>query len=243
MRLLTDIDHQQVREEAEASPAFGTKLSRMMDRSDGLRRMDESAMRAVLNELDGKSFPQSKGEWPVLRKRLNTLIRGLSKDIETSISKLSLNEKTRMLESYAHGGVQVHAQMAEYPVEPFGQWTEIATVVIGAAGSLYGAKLQSDTAKELAKIQAAGEARSLDAQMSIAKAQMALQAAQVKSLEQQTAAITAGTSAPGATGTSVRVPGTVASVLTKDIGGGIPLWSIPVGVGALGTILYFVFKG
>lgn len=243
MRLLTDIDHRQLSEEAAASPAFGRKLSAMIDRPDGTRLIDESAMRAALNELDGRSFPGSRGEWLVLRKRLNALVREVAGDIGRSVEALSLADKARALEAYAKGGVQVYAEpLGEYPVESLGQWDAIVTAIAGAASSMYGAKLQSSTQTQIAKIQAAGETRSLEAQMTLAKAQMALQAAQVKQIEDQTAAIKAGTSTGTAAGTTAR-PSGITAVLTKDIGGGVPLWSIPVGVGVLGTILYFVFKG
>ena len=245
MRVITDIDHRLLREEAAANPAFGRKLERMMDRPDGHRLIDESVKRAVLNEMEG-SYPESKGEWPVLRRRLNEIVRYIPKAIDESLSTLSLEQKTRMLEAYAHGGVQVHAQMAEYPVESLGQFAEIIGAVVTAASSVYGAKLQSDTQRAIAKIQAEGAAKSLDAQMSLAKAQMALQAAQLKSIEQQTAAVEAGVPLPGTPGAKpgvkpVSAPSGVVGVLTKDIGGGIPL-VVPV-VGVLGTILYFVFKG
>jgi hypothetical protein len=256
------MDHQQLREEYKANPRFGMKLERMLSLPGGARLIDDSAKRAVLNELDG-SHPESKGEWTVLRRRFNAIIRSIPKSIEESVSKLSLQDKTRMLEAYAHGGVQVHAQMAEYPVESLGQYAEIIGAVVSAASAVYSAKLQSTTQKQIAKIRAAGEARSLDANMTLAKAQMALQAAQVKSLEQQTAAIQSGNplpsmpstpgapavyrtpGAPGSAGgpgaSGDEAPSGIMSVVTKDIGGGVPL-VVPV-VGVLGTILYFVFKG
>jgi len=250
--ILTDIDHRLLREEAAVSPAFGRKLEAMIDRPNGVALLNDSARRAVLNELNPREYPKSKGEWTVLRKQMRILLRDIPKSIDESLSKLSLEEKTRMLEAYAMGGVQVHAQMAEYPVESLGQIAEIIGAVVGAASSVYGAKLQSNTQKQIAKIQAAGEAKSLEANMTIAKAQMALQAAQVASIQQQTAAIESGTTLPGATPeiaaaiaakkAELASPGgSIMAAITKDIGGGVPL-VVPV-VGVLGTVLYFVFKG
>lgn len=248
MRLLTDIDHRQLSEEAAANPAFGRKLAAMIDRPDGLKRIDESAMKAVLNELDGRSFPGSKGEWPVLRKRLNTLVRDVARDIQKSVDSLSLPDKVRMLETYARGGIQVYAEpLGEYPVESLGQWEAIVGAIAGAASSIYGAKLQSSTQTQIAKIQAASEMKSLEMQMTLAKAQMAMQAAQVKQIEDQTAAIKAGTAT--ATGTSATGGAATFSKATDAAAGitqttgGLPLWAIPAGIGVLGTIIYAVVKG
>lgn len=240
--ILTDIDHRLLREEAAVNPAFGRKLEAMIDRPNGAALLDDSARRAVLNELNSREYPQSKGEWTVLRKQMRLLLRDIPKAIDESISKLSLKEKVQVLEAYAKGGVQVHAQMAEYPVESLGQFAEIIGAVVGAASSVYGAKLSADTAKQIAKIRAEGEARSLDVQTTIAKAQIAIQGAQMKQLQeiqQQTAAATAGAAPSGAK--PAASSGGIVSVATKDIGGGIPLIA-PVALG-LGVVLYFVFKG
>jgi hypothetical protein len=247
VRILTDIDHRQISDEAAANPAFGRKLAAMIERPNGLKLIDESAARAVLNELDGRSFPESRGEWPVLRKRFNILIRDVARDIQKSVDALTLDEKADILNAYAKGGVQVVVRpLGEYPVESLGQWEAIVGAIAGAASSIYGARVQSSTQKEIAKIQAATEARSLEAQMTLAKAQMALQAAQVQQINQQTAAITAGTAPAGTapTGTAAKfaTSSSMASALTKDVGG-LPLWAIPAGIGVVGSIIYAVVKG
>jgi hypothetical protein len=195
--LLTDVDRRQLNEEAKVNPAFGQKLARMLDHPNGVWLIDESARRAVLNELDPKAYPESKGEWTVLRQRLNSIIRDLGKQINESVDNLSLDETSDMLMTYARGGIQVSAHpMGEYPVEALGQWEALVGAVVGAATSIYGAKLQSKTQRDIAKIQAAGAAKSLDAQMSLARAQMSLEAAKIKQIEDQTAAIKAGGEAP-----------------------------------------------
>lgn len=237
--ILTDIDHRLIREEAAANPAFGRKLEAMIDRPNGAALLDTSARRAVLNELNPREFPQSKGEWTVLRKQMRLLLRDIPKGIDESISKLTLEEKTRALEAYAKDGVQVHAQMAEYPVESLGQFAEIIGAVVGAATSIYGARLSASTATQIAKIRADGEAKSLAVQTTIAKAQMAIQGAQVKQLQELTQQTDAATSSGAKPATSA--PSGIVALVTKDIGGGIPLVA-PVALG-LGVVLYFVFKG
>lgn len=241
--ILTDIDHRLLREEAAANPAFGRKLEAMIDRPNGAALLDDSARRAVLNELNPREYPKSKGEWTVLRKQMRLLLRDIPKSIDESISKLTLEEKVRVLEAYARDGVQVHAQMADYPVESLGQFAEIIGAVVGAATSIYGAKLSANTAKQIAQIKADGEAKSLSVQTTIAKAQLAIQGAQTKQLQeiQQQTVAAQQANAPSAAANPSAPSGGIVALATKDIGGGIPLVA-PVALG-LGVVLYFVFKG
>jgi hypothetical protein len=260
--VLTDVDRRQLAEEAAANPAFGAKLARMLNYADGVRLIDESAKRAVLNELDPKAHPESKGEWTMLRRRLNFIVRDLSKQINESVERLSLDEAASMLDTYARGGVRVEArQMGEYPVESLGQWDALVGAIAGAATAIYGAKLQSKTQKDIAKIQAGSAQRSLDAQMSLARAQMALEAAKVKQIEDQTAAIKAGGAVPDygpvsagapagtpAGTTSVKTSGAApaagpskAMKMTEDLTKGpfgMPLWVLPVAAGTIGVVFH-----
>lgn len=214
-RLFAPVDQRQIMEEIEENPGFGKKLSVMLHQRDGARAVAASAKRAALNELDG-SFPQSRGEWVTLRRRLRVLARDIPGAITKQIEMMSLPEKTRALRALASGsGVsfQLGAEAAT-TAAPTNIWSSIIGGIATAAATVYGAKLVSDANKDIAKIQASSAASSTAANAQIAQAQAALQAA-------QTAA------AARSSGGEV---------------GGIPIWAIPVGLGVLGIVLYFVLK-
>lgn len=230
--LLTSIDHRQFQEEAEADPAFGRKLQRMLEQPDGTRKVDESAMRAILNELNPRDYPGSRGEWKVLRRRFRAVLRGVKEQLDQEFSNLPLHRRVEKLESYTRRGVRVSPQrLGEYPVESLGQWEAIVGAVAAAATSVYSAKLQSQTAKELAKIQQAGEMRQLEANMTLARAQMALDSARLKQIEDETARITSGapaTSVRPGSGVTPGAPGTPgAGASGGATAGGTPGWVAP----------------
>jgi hypothetical protein len=221
-RLFPTVDQRQILEEIRENPSFGRRIEKMLHHRDGVRMVEQSAKRAALNELDGKSFPESKGEWITLRKRLRVLARDIPAAIERGIEGMTLAEKTRALRAIAQGrGIALQlgadATTTAAPATGGSIWTSLITGIASAASSVYAAKITSDTQKDIAKIQTQSAATQASYANQIAQAQAALAAAQ------QSAAARASSG------------GEVA---------GIPLWGVVLGaVAVLGTIFYFVTRG
>jgi len=216
-RLFSTVDQRQIMEEVKENPSFGNKIVAALHSRGGAAVVAASAKRAALNELDGKSFPESKGEWLMLRRRLRVLARDIPAAIREQVEGMTLPEKTRALRALASGGgfsLQLGAEAV--PAGGGDIWGGIIGSIATAAGSIYSAKLTNDANKDIAKIQASGVAAQAAAQNQIAQAQAALEAARVQS------------AARAASGGEV---------------GGVPVWGIALGaIGILGVILYLVFK-
>lgn len=140
-------DRQIVIEEANADPAFCAKLVKLMaTNADWGHLVANSAKEAIVNELDPSRFGHRAGQWRVLRERL----RGILKDVPGLVDKIA---------KYRAAG----------RTPGLGQWDIIGSLVgavAGAAGSIYTAKVQSDTQKQMQQAQ-------LNAQMAAIRAQQA----------------------------------------------------------------------
>lgn len=225
-RLFNTVDQRQILEEIKENPTFGKRIQQMLHHRHGVQMVEGSAKRAALNELDGKSFPESKGEWITLRRRLRVLVRDIPGAIEKGIEGMTLAEKTRALQAIASGKgfalqLGADAATATAPAGSGSIWTSLISGIASAATSVYTAKLTSDAQKDIAKIQTQSAATQAAYANQIAQAQAALAQAQAQ------AGATGGGAAAG--GGSV---------------GGIPMWGVVVGaVAILGGIFYFVMRG
>ena len=227
-RLFNTVDQRQILEEIKENPAFGKRIQQMLHHRHGVQMVEGSAKRAALNELDGRSFPESKGEWITLRRRLRVLVRDIPGAIEKGIEGMTLAEKTRALQSIAAGrgfALQLGADAATATTSTAGTgsiWTSLISGIASAATSVYTAKLATDAQKDIAKIQTQSATTQAAYANQIAQAQAALAQAQA-----QAGVTTGGAAATGG--------GAV---------GGIPMWGVVVGaVAILGGIFYFVMKG
>lgn len=148
-------DRQIVIDEANADPSFCAKLVRAMTtNADWAHLVAQSAKEAIVNELDPSRFGHRAGQWRMLRERL----RGILKDVPGLVDKIA---------KYRASGKQ----------PGLGQWDIIGTLVSsigGAAASIYGAQLQTDAQKDLARIQANAAMKAAQAQMAALQAQQAM---------------------------------------------------------------------
>lgn len=210
------IDQRQILDEIDENPKFGKVLTAWLHTPGGADQIGHSAKRSILNELDG-SYPQSKGEWITLRRRLRVILRDMPIEINKQISRMSLAQKTAALRALASGG-DINFQLSQLD---FG--SILGGVISSAAtagATIYGAKLQSDTQKQIANIQATSVANQAAAQVQIAQAQAALAAAQAK------AASGGGDILGGGGGGSSAL-----------------VWAVPAGLGVLGLIIWLVMRG
>lgn len=211
-RHFPSIDQRQILDEIEENPRFGKTLTAWLHAPGGAGKIALSSKRAILNELDG-SYPESKGEWITLRKRLRVILRELPVAIEREIGQMSLAQKTAALWAVAKGG-KIDFQLSQFD---FGAiLSGVLTTAASAGASIYGSKLQADAAKQVAAIQASSVANQAAAQVQIANAQAALAAAQ-------------GRTASGGSG--------------GGGGGSTLMWAVPAGVGVLGLVLWLAMRG
>lgn len=211
-RHFPSIDQRMILDEIEENPKFGKVLTAWLHTPGGADKIGHSAKRSILNELDG-SYPESKGEWITLRRRLRVILRDLPAEINKQVSRMSLTQKTAALRAYAYGG-DIDFQLSQLD---FGSILGgVLSSAASAGASIYGAKLQSDTQKQIATIQATSVANQAAAQVQIANAQAALVAAQQKAA-----------SGGGITG------GDAGSTL---------VWAVPAGLGVLGLIVWLVMR-
>lgn len=220
--LFPNIDQRQMIEEMDANPAFGKKLTAMLHDQNAVPLVMQSAKRAILNELNPKEHPESKGEWTTLRKRFNLLVNDIPAAVDKQIKSMSPAQKMAVVKVIAQGG-EIGLQLgaaAPVPAAPAAggdMWGSIIGSIAQAAGSVYAAKITTDAQKDVAKIAANTATQTAAMQQQMAQSQLLIEAAKAKAAA-------------------------VGSALTSDVGG-IPIWTIPVGLGVLGLVLYFVFKG
>jgi hypothetical protein len=203
-------------EEAMADPAFGDQLSQVLSQEGGVKAVALCMRHAVVNEMNPRLYPESKGMWPVLRKTVVAVAQSMPDIVEKELAKLPLETLTEMLKMVAAGKSPFVA------VSGMGQFDfgGLLTSVINAGAKLYETRLVNTTQTRIANIQAGAATATLDAQIKIANAQTAIAEAQARQA-------------------------TESSIITKDIGGGIPFWTIPIGllVAGLGVLIYFKTRG
>lgn len=217
---MNDRDIALIEEESKANPAFGRRIAATLRRPGGEREVSISARKAIANQLDPRMYPESRGEWPVLRRKATALAQALPDLVQAIVDRMPLSEKMAVVRAIADGG---QPRMVIAGLDDLGQFEIIGSLissVAGAASSIYGAKVTADAQKDIAKIQATSALQSAQASVAIQNAQAAIAAAQAKQAEQLATAATA--SSP-------------TGFLTKDIGGGVPMWAVPAGLTALGV--------
>jgi hypothetical protein len=208
-----------VRAELDEHPGFVHFLQRFVGVPEGLKRLRRSALRAILNEFDPSQYPGMVGHWKVLRRT----VRKVAKDIGAEIMEKVKTMTPRQRFDYAHELLTKAQGVSGFEGMDF--WAQLATTVAGAASSIYGAKVQSTAAKDIAKIQAESAARQADLQMKMAQATLAAQQAS------QVAAQQAGQvpGAPGLPGGRAVPDGTILGIPTVPaIIGGITILGLGI---------------
>lgn len=245
---ITPADRKLVEDEIKGSPEFSKKIKRILDRG-GPHAVAESAKKAFLNELYQNEYPETAGEWPILRQSTRKLLVALPKAITEVVEATPLDEKLKIVEKIGQGK-RLHFTLQDFPVESIeglGQFEVVASIVsavAGAGSAIYGAKVTADAQKAIAKIQADTQMKQLSLSMTLAKAQQAVASAQTAIIaDVQAGKIPAGTgttdplppgATPGSNIVNVKVPtGQITTTVKEPEGtfidkkvGGIPLWGI-----------------
>lgn len=228
-------DQRQMIEEMDANPKFGEKLTAMLHDRNAVPLVMQSAKRAILNELNPKEHPESRGEWLTLRKRFNVLVRDLPGTIDKQVKAMTPGQRMAVVKAIAqHGvpslqlGATTPTPTAPAPAPAGDMWGSIIGGIAQAAGTIYAAKITTDAQKDVAKIQATTQQQTLAMQQQMAQGQAAIDAARA---------------AAGGVPSMVMGPGGQMIPNPAASGSGSTLvWAIPAGLGVLGLVLYFVFK-
>jgi hypothetical protein len=224
-RLFSGVDQRQILEEIEENPQFGAWLKRMLHTHGGVSAISESARRAALNELDG-SFPEMKGTWTSLRRRLRGLVREIPRAIGRQIGKMNLSEKTQALRALVRGDVAISLGADTASTSTGDVWGALVGSITTAAASIYTAKLQNDAKKDIAKIESRTAASQVAYQSQLTQAQAALDEAKAQAAARQSAGSSWGGGSGGSSG-----------------GGMSPMvWAVPLGIGVLGFGLWMFLK-
>ena len=203
-------------EEAMADPAFGDQLSKVLSQPEGAKAVALSMRHAVVNEMNQRLYPESKGEWPVLRKTVVAVAKSMPDIVQKELEKLPLETLTEMLKMVAAGQSPFAVAVSGMGVFDLGS---LFGSLIEAGGSIFEKKLAGAAAVKIEGIKAGAAVATMDAQAKIAEAQRAIAEAQAAS-------------AP-----------TAANILSAEVGMGIPLWAVAVpAILIAGVSIYFVVK-
>jgi hypothetical protein len=203
-------------EEAMADPAFGDQLSQVLSQEGGVKAVALCMRHAVVNEMNPRLYPESKGMWPVLRKTVVAVAQSMPDIVEKELAKLPLETLTEMLKMVAAGRSPFVVSVSGMGLFDLGS---LFGSLIEAGAGIFEKKLAGATAVKIEGIKAGGAAATMDAQARIAEAQKAIAEAQAAS-------------AP-----------TAANILSADIGMGVPFWAVAVpAILVAGVSIYFVVK-
>lgn len=238
LALFSELDRRVIHEELAQETPFAVVLRTMLRQPNAPVLVSQSMRRAIVNEMNPAQFPHAKGQWVILRKRMADLLRDIPAMIEKEVARLPLEKKLEVVRAIAadyEPQVELGSTLSDLGL--FDVLGPIISSVAGAASSVYSAKVTADAQKEIAKLQAQAAMKDLETQMAIAKASQAISAAQAAQAQSQAQAAQQ-TGVPGLPGAAP----TAGRVLTQDIGGGIPLWTVPVALGGVGLVLYFILR-
>lgn len=209
-----------IKMEADADPAFAKVLQSMLkDGVAGEERVVQFAQKAVVNELDPRQFPETKGAWPKLRAKVRQLVDELPGAIIRHIDQMPPEKRVAAAQALREG------KDFDFPpitLGELGQFDIIGSIVgavAGAATSVYGSYLQSSTQRSIVNMELSAQQKEVDAQLAMANAQKAMAAASASQAGILPALPTAITQPIQA----------AASALGTDIGG-VPLWMLLLGL-------------
>lgn len=226
---MNDQDIALIAEESKANPAFGRRISSLLRQPGGERTVAISARKAIANQLDPKMYPETRGQWMVLRRKTMQVAAAMPAIVDQMVAKMPLSAKLEAVRAISRGEKPT---MVLAGIGELGQFEILGSIIgsiAGAGASIYGSKVTSSAQKDIAKIQADAAIQSAQAQVAIANAQAAISQAQAQQLT-QAANIATAQSPTG--------------FLTADIGGGVPMWAIPAGLATLGigAAIFFSFR-
>jgi hypothetical protein len=226
-------DRRLIATEAASDPSFAKKISSMLAKPDGEKQVVMYARRAIINELNPSLYQETVGQWPKLRSAVSKLMIELPKAITSNIDQLPMDKRAQAIEALSSMG----SSPSSIGIGDLGQFDIIASLIgtlASATASVYSASIVSSTQKQIAADQLAANEQEIQAQEAAANAQTAVAKAQAAQAVQATLPAPAAGAVQQvieALPTSLQAPvANIVSMLSTDMGGGIPLWLVGVGV-------------
>lgn len=222
-----ELERRVISEEKRANPSFAPKIDAMLQQPGGQYLLSESITRAVANEFDPSCYPESKGEWVVVRRIMNEQVRYVADRIKEEVDAMPLEKKMEVVRAIARGEMQQFGNgMGE-----FGPWIELGTALFSGASQMYGSYVTSQAQQDVAKIRAEAAVQQAQLQLEIAQATQAIKTTvpKIQEYQLQQAAVS-----PAANG------GIIATI-SQPVVAGIPLWAIPAGIAAI-VAGYFLLR-
>lgn len=221
IRRLPFRDQRHLLREMNRSPEFGRELARIFSQPEPLAALHQSSMRAALNELDPSRYPESTGQWLVLRHEIRQLGKVLPKVLKEIAEGLTFKEKLVLLDALK-AGQGLHIGMSG--MEGMGFLGPLLGVVLPAIISVGGgfltANIQAKVTKSLGKTKLRLEAAYLDKKLAVGKElaekKMFFEAALARETLEKTTIIKEREVVPG--------------------------WTIPAAIGGGLVVLYLLFK-
>ncbi|MFO0701768.1 MAG: hypothetical protein U0236_21315 [Nitrospira sp.] len=212
-------ERQLIGQELAASKSFEKHLAVLAKSSNPCAAIGNDALKAISNEFDPKSFPETAGYWNVLRGTIRDVVGNLHSMLMDSAKGLTPSQRQSLIDSIMSGDFSVIG-LGDSVAPPAAPGGDFLTNLIGTLGTslttIYGTKLQADAQQDIARINAQ------TAQSNAAAAQAQAQ------LQQQ--ALAAQQMASGSVGMNASV-------------GGIPVWALAAGgIGLVGLILLMALK-
>lgn len=218
-------ERRDIQEELDADPGFARILRFALAQRNPRAVLNLSAQKAIANEMDASMYPEAKGTWKVLRKKVLAAVHVVPKIIKEQLDSLTFPQRVKLLEAYVAGkrlDVGVVGMGFLGAADGTGTYDFLGAIANAAAG-MYVGRLNAATAKDISKIQASAAIKQADVAATVAKAKETIALSQVKQEEYKT------------------MQAKVSGVITQEIAG-IPMWGWVLGLGALGVGLYFVLR-
>lgn len=165
--------------EASNDPKLCRAILSISRASGWTRTVDDMIRRVILNEVNPRSHTETSGKWPLLRARVRKLTSAATAAVEEQLAKLPPNqeipEAIRIERARKGGSLLGLGELGD-----LGQYVELATAVVQAAGAVYGASVTAKANKKIAKMKQQAEMAQLNAQMAMINAQQAVTAQQTQ---------------------------------------------------------------
>ncbi len=217
-------DRQMVIDEAKGNPSFCAAIARCMGEANWQEKLARSAKEAIVNQMDPRRFPGSKGKWPKLRLKVDELVAAAHTSVKRALASMTPEQKLATARLVA-GGAPAASISGLGDLGDLGFFDVLASLVTTVAkvgGDLYTADLMADSREDLAKIQANTAIRTATTNQAITSAQAAIEASRL-----QQAAIQSPV-------------GAAISTLTTSTVAGVPVMLIAIPL--IGVVVYLLTK-
>ncbi|MGH8895484.1 MAG: hypothetical protein ACRDZ4_00330 [Egibacteraceae bacterium] len=172
VRELPFLTRAQVVEEERHEPRFWNYFSMLALSENPGRAVDDDMKKAVVNELAPGSYPESRGRWPMLRAKVNTVRRRIATHLYGGgplADLVGMGQSIPGLYTSIEQGPP--AQPVPGAITSLDQsasggdiWSSIASVIgtVGtAAANIYATQIKADAAKSVARLQAEAAAQAI----------------------------------------------------------------------------------